>query len=198
MKVLIFISGKRYNGKSTYATILKTWLAINGIYTTITSFSYQLKKNFCAAHGLDFEKFLSDHAFKDQFRSELTSYFEKCNPMDFANDIINYVKNSESNVVIVDDFRALAQYEHIVQNVQQHVQCKIFTVRINRCDDERKKFGWVQNENDDHAVETELDTYDAFHHVVENNGSYETICANAINFAKVVRNAIYSPYTFAS
>jgi phosphomevalonate kinase len=176
--IVICLSGKRYNGKGEVARILKNLYESVGKTVTITCFSYGLKKAFCEINGLDLERFLSDHEYKNSFRDELTAYLDKTDPRVFTQLTIDFVNHALTDVYIIDDLRCL-DYQVLYLNKQKGIgllnHWTMMMLRINASDKERQKRGWIKTVYDEHYCETELDKFDGFDYVIGNNGTKEEL-----------------------
>lgn len=170
MKTVIFLSGKRYSGKNTFANKLKEFYENNLKTVKIVSISEPLKRNFCEMSGLPIEKFLSnspeDHAFKNSHKKELNDFFKKTDPMMYI-EMMKTVFIQNFDVFIVDDLRFKSHIDFINNSYRQNY--KIRFVRINSLFETKIKRGWTPNENDNETFESELDTYANFDLTVDND-----------------------------
>jgi phosphomevalonate kinase len=167
---VVCLSGKRFNGKGEVAQILKSLFEKSGKSVTITCFSYGLKKAFCEMNGLDLERFVSDHEYKNSFRDELTAYLDKTDPTLFTQLTIDFVNQMLTDVYIIDDLRCL-NYQVEYMNKQKLEHWTLIMLRINATNEERQKRGWIKTSYDEHYCETELDDYGGFDSVIDNNGT---------------------------
>lgn len=172
MKEIIFLSGKRYVGKTSTAKLIKEIYEERGKKATIMSFSYLVKKIYCEKHDLDLGRFLTDHEYKDSHRVPMTQYFASTDQMIYAEYLHKQIKEENSfDVYVVDDLRLLMHVEYINNIMRKEYQITIF--KINSDKEKRKERGWVESDYDREPFETELDNYSGFDGVFVNNGSFE-------------------------
>lgn len=174
---VICLSGKRFNGKGEVANMLKSLFEKKGKTVTITCFSYALKKTFCEKNGLDLDRFINDHDYKNSYRDALTAYYDETDPTIFTQATIDLINLAKSDVYIIDDLRCL-HYQVEYMNKLKKTELKhwdLTLIRINASSDERQKRGWIQSSYDEHYCENELDFYDKFDLVIENNGTRDEL-----------------------
>ena len=172
-KKVIFISGKRYVGKGETAKLLKSHYENQGKKVLLSSFSYLLKVNFCKEFGLDLERFIQDHKYKDTWRDELTEYFSKTNPMDYAYYLESIIDLGEYDVYVIDDLRLLEHVKYIKNVLSAKYQIQM--IRICSDESERIKRGLVKTKYDESIYETELDNYIGFDKIIINNESIDNL-----------------------
>ena len=166
---IIMLSGKRFCGKSTCAQILKSHYLRRYKKVCATSFSKSLKMMFCKENKLDFERFMSDHDYKDSHRKALTDFLETQDPYSFSNYTAQFINRHEYDVYIIDDFRVKeTQYDYLVTNCPE---CTITTIRINATNQSRESRGWKYDVYDESIYETSLDKYPNFNYVVDNDST---------------------------
>lgn len=171
--LVIFIGGKRYVGKGETAILLKKYYESKGKKVFIGSFSYILKINFSREFGLDLDRFLSDHSYKDIYRDELTEYFSKTNSMEYAYYLESIIDKNEYQIYIIDDLRLLEHVEYINTVLKSKYQTYMIKICSNNL--ERKKRGWVETNYDSTRYETELDDYKGFDKIINNNTSLDDL-----------------------
>lgn len=157
-KNIIFLSGKRFVGKSSVYELLNrdANLKIKKI-----SFSDLLKKKFCEINNLDYHRMLVDHQYKNNFRNELTNYFNNCeiDKIIYAEELhklLNEIHLEDYDVILVDDLRLLIHYDYMKKYLPDNEYNKKF-IRINSNDYNRKLRGWIESEYDKDPCENELD-----------------------------------------
>ena len=169
-KRVILLSGKRFSGKNSVCNILFDYCnKINKSYDT-TSFSYTLKKIFCEKNKLDLNKFINCHEYKNLYINELTSYYKSTNPIIYANAIHEFINNSDKDVIIIDDLRILLHLEFMKNNFGN-----IIIIRVNSTDTSKSDRGWTRTEYDNEVCENELDNYEYFDYIIDNNSSLEEL-----------------------
>lgn len=176
-KNVIMLSGKRFNGKGEASHILKKYYESKGKRVFIIAFSYFLKKQFCEINGLDLNRFISDHEYKDSFRDALTAYLDTCEYQSFTRMLINAINFStfgEYDLYIIDDVRCFdAQVEYVLKYCTDKWNVRI--IRINATDESRRKRGWIKSKYDEHMCENDLDSYEGFDYIIDNNESIEDL-----------------------
>jgi phosphomevalonate kinase len=177
---VILISGKRFNGKGETANILTKYYTSLGKSVHTTAFSYFLKLDFCAMKGLDFDRFMTDHKYKDSYRDEMTSYLDTCDYTSFTKKLIDGIDNhkfgthTQYDVYLIDDVRCFdAQIKYL--NLHCKDRWNICCLRINATEESRQKRGWIKTSYDDHMCENDLDNYTGFDLIINNNGSIKEL-----------------------
>jgi len=183
MKEIIFLSGKRYVGKTSTAQIIKNGIENKGKNATIMSFSYLVKKTYCQKNGLDLNRFLTDHAYKDSHRVPMTQYFASTDQMIYAEYLHKQIQEGERegkgnerkegkdfDVYIVDDLRLLMHVEYINKVMEKDYNVTI--IRVNSDEKNRTKRGWIESVYDQEPFETEMDNYKHFDYILHNNGLF--------------------------
>lgn len=166
--LVILLSGKRFSGKSVASSLIKDMYINQNKSVKVTSFSYSLKKQFCENNNLSLNQFLTDHEYKDKYRTQLTEYYDTTNPVTFTKYTENEIDKNEFDVYVVDDLRSFEfQIDYLLKNCSSKWNMKF--IRINSSDENKQKRGWVNTEYDKHLCETELDTYTEFDAIVNND-----------------------------
>ena len=158
-KTIIFLSGKRFSGKSTASDIIKKYYELKNKSVLISSFSLSLKKKFCQINNLCFDEFISNHEFKNKYRNQLTDYFYTTNPIDYIEDIYNLISNLNEDVIIIDDLRLKIHLDWIINKIKLNEFYDLKIIRINSLDKNRELRGWFKTSYDLSNVECELDDY---------------------------------------
>ena len=154
MKIFL-ISGKAGSGKNEVATIIKDKLS----KTVITSFAKYIKLfalEFTDWDGRDITKpreFLQDMG--DILREVDENFLTKRLIEDFK------VYKKEFDNVIISDVRLPNEIEYIKQNCEDEV----ISIRVNSSGSKRE----LTVDEKNHHTETDLDNYDKFDYVIENN-----------------------------
>jgi phosphomevalonate kinase len=176
-KNIFMLSGKRFNGKGITSHILKKFYESKGKRVFVIAFSYFLKKQFCEMNGLDLDRFISDHEYKDSFRDSLTAYLDTCEYESFTRMLIRAIDCShfgEYDFYIIDDVRCFdAQVKYVLKHCSNKWNVQI--IRINATDESRQKRGWVKSKYDEHMCENDLDNYEGFNSIIDNDGSIEDL-----------------------
>jgi phosphomevalonate kinase len=162
--LIILLSGKRYSGKGTTTEILLNHCQSLNIPCTNLSFSYSLKEIFCKEKNLDLDRFLTDHEYKDLHRNDLTTYYKSTDPIIYAEYIKDKINNGDNKVIIIDDLR---NYLHL--NFMKEYYSNIKVIRINSLDESKMSRGWFKTEYDNDICENELDNYDEFDVIFDND-----------------------------
>lgn len=170
---VIFLSGKRYAGKSETSKLIKHYYMSQGKNVKITSFSYYLKKKFCEMNSLDFERFIDDHEYKDSFRDKMTKYYKSTGPTMYVDSVIKDIQKSEYDTYIIDDMRLFN--EHVKFFDMCSDEWNILYVRVNSTNETKTKRGWKNSEYDNFDIETELDNYEFFDIVLNNDSTIENL-----------------------
>lgn len=175
--IVILLSGKRFNGKGEASKILKKHYEEMGKSVLITSFSYHLKKIFCDKNDLNFDKFMNDHEYKDSHRNALTAFLDISDPVSFTKLSEELIDKNEYDVYIFDDLRSLRfQLEYINKNCRD--KWTIHCLRINSTEKSRESRGWTRTPYDDHYCENELDDYNNFDGVINNDSTIDDLEKN--------------------
>jgi phosphomevalonate kinase len=177
-KNVVLLSGKRFSGKGQSSLILKKYFESKGKRVHITCFSYFLKEQFCKLNGIDFDRFINDHEFKDSFRDRLTAYLDTCEYSSFTAMLEHAIDTNkfdvDPDVYIIDDLRC---YESQIKYIHDRLLHKwnIVTLRINSKEETRAQRGWIKSDYDDHMCENDLDDYTKFDHYIPNDDSIEEL-----------------------
>ena len=185
MKHVILINGLKRSGKDTFATILKASLEKRGFSVDMMSFASTLKQLVLdqfeiSDEELDFLKnkeVLLTYNFKGEERQtsfrrilqktgDAIKSFTKC-PNIFGNITFEAVCESSCDIVIIPDFRFMAEYESALafqyDDFYEEESFKLLTVNIANSS--------ISYPADLHASETELRDHEfVFDFLVDNDG----------------------------
>ena len=132
---IICISGKRFSGKGITVKLI---LVILYKIKRIKKLSSDREIN-----KLDFDRFMTDHDYKDFYRNQLTAYYDSIkDPYYFTKRMEEWIdgrlQNNPNHIYILDDVRCL---EDQINYLNRHCKTKwnIKTIRINSTDTERQK-----------------------------------------------------------
>lgn len=75
------------------------------------------------------------------------------------------------HVYIITDLRTNLQVEYVKKHIADRFETKY--VRVNCSDETKSRRGWMKTHYDDSPYETELDNYDGFNIIVDNNGTFD-------------------------
>jgi len=172
MITIIGISGKKQAGKDTLCSFILQQANCNGIRI---AFADALKEEVAKACGVTVE-FINQN--KELFRPILqwwgTDFRRKLNGesywVDKAIFKVNDAVKSGKNLIIIPDVRFLSEAVTLL-DFGAHV------VRISR----------PTQVCDNHASETELDSFKSFHHIILNTGSVDDLKAEAAEIIKLCR-----------
>lgn len=170
------LSGKRFSGKSTVTNILKTLHSNEKV--CVTSFSYFLKKEFCVESGLDLDRFVTDHKYKDSYRTQLTAFFDSKGPAVYSKLLTEFITKSYNDklydVFIVDDARYKEYNIECIKKMFNNLW-DIITIRVNASDETKEKRGWIKSSYDSHICENDLDDYNKFDYIISNDGTFDEL-----------------------
>lgn len=128
-------------------------------------------------NGLDLNKFINDHAYKDSHRVALTAYLDTCEYESFSRMLeraidLNIFGNHD--IYIIDDVRC---YDAQIKYLQTHCTHKwnMYSIRINATDKSRMERGWIRTDYDDHMCENDLDDYVGFNAIINNDGTVDEL-----------------------
>jgi phosphomevalonate kinase len=182
-KTIIFLSGKRFSGKSTASESIKNHYGSKGKSVLISSFSLSLKKKFCELYNLNLNQFISEHKLKDQYRNQLTEYFYTTDPMEYMKDIHELIENFKEDVLVIDDLRLQTHLNWICTNIKSNNLYDLKIIRINSSDIVRQSRGWVKTDYDQSYVECELDNV-VFDFTIQNDldiNNYNKLLSQILN-----------------
>ena len=152
---IILISGHAGSGKNEVANILKKYLK----NTVITNFSKYIKLFALEFSDWDGRDITKPRTFLQNMGDKLRAIDENF----LTNRMLEDFKVYESNFdyVIISDVRLVHELEYIKNNSKYDV----ITMRVNANNSSKN----LTLEQKKHHTETELDYYDKFDYIIENN-----------------------------
>lgn len=172
MKNIICFSGKQYSGKDTAAKLIldnfPDFIRI-GIADAI-------KIEYGKRNNLSFDEI---EANKGKYRTgliELGNEGRSIHPDFWLNKIIEQDKN-----VIVPDVR-------LIHEVEVFKAAGAVLIRVEASFETRNKRGIITNTND--STEVELDNYQGFDYILDNNGDYEELKKKIVPLAEFLKEKI--------
>lgn len=161
-RVVIAISGKQRSGKDTLAKIL------NDVLTnyTVVPLAKTLKEQYAEEHNTTVA-YVEDRKNKmPNMRRALIDYGAKYREKDVHHWVKAALKHDGN--IIIPDLRFVDEVDYICDNVD-----RVVLVRVEATRELRATRGVLSNESD--ASETDLDAFDGWDIVVENNGDLERL-----------------------
>ena len=137
--------------------------------------------------NLNYERLLDTSAYKETYRTEMVEWGEKmrrADPSYFCQKAVQSAKHSGKPVWIVADVRRKTDIEYFnrFHNLKLRLQTSIQV---------RSKRGWVfTNGIDDSETEVDLDDYDDWDFVIDNDGDNEAINRDINNVCKRLRKFV--------
>lgn len=181
MPTIILISGKRTCGKDTVADIIKRYLLSIGKTVDTASFGKACKSGYCKKYSHDLDRMLTDYTYKESHREELTKYFVNMRETKgddyFLKKVIKQIDQSTCEYVLISDLRVQCEVDTF-----RALERKVIMIRVNSTIESRKQRGWVEKECDNHFSETELDTYDGFDFVVNNDDTIDKLTITVLRY----------------
>ncbi len=172
MKNIICFSGKQYSGKDTAAKLIldnfPDFIRI-GIADAI-------KIEYGKRNNLSFDEI---EANKGKYRTgliELGNEGRSIHPDFWLNKIIEQDKN-----VIVPDVR-------LIHEAEVFKAAGAVLIRVEASFETRSKRGIITNTND--STEVELDNYQGFDYILDNNGDYEELKKKIVPLAEFLKEKI--------
>lgn len=167
--IIYVLSGKAKSGKNTVADIISEYCKDKSIQI---SFAYYLKdyvKNITKWDGSEEDK------PRDLLQSIGIDLVKKINPNLLINRVCDDIKvySYFYDVIIVTDARLVDEIETLKSNF------KCVTIRVNNLKDNN-----LTENQKNHITETDLDNYDKFDYVVDNN---ELLKQNIENILEVTK-----------
>ena len=163
--VVIVLSGKRKSGKDYVAEKLQSLFGAE--HCELIRLSAPLKFQFAQERGLDYEKLLASHGYKEQYRDAMIRWGEAkrdANPNFFCD--LACAAGERKRVWIVTDARRPSDIAYFCR-----MQVCVVLVRIEADDDVRKRRGWRFTTGiDDCDSECALDNGIKWDYRILNNG----------------------------
>lgn len=175
-KIVFLISGKRTVGKDTVTEIIKNYLTELNYDVCLLSFSGILKESFSRDKGYDLNRLMNDYVYKENHREEMTEYFmnmrKEYGDGHFRRELMKKINETDYDVYIVSDLRLMSDAIAFMRSPYKNI-----IVRIEASEESKKKRGWVKKSCDDDFTETDLDNYQNFDKVFNNDGSMSELFA---------------------
>jgi phosphomevalonate kinase len=187
MRRLLAISGKRFSGKDTFASLLQQEARERGLRLETYAFAAECKRLFVAKQAkegvvVELERLTTDRAYKETWRPKLTEFTVAsiaADPLIFCREVARRIEAS-TDLALITDLRLKLELEHLRPRFDLHV------MRLVRTDPHRTASGWVYKpEVDGHHTETELDDPALWDETVPNDDSVDelrTRATSAINW----------------
>lgn len=175
-KTVIMVSGKRTCGKDTITGILNKIAISKGLSVSTVSFAGFFKECYCDNTGAELNRLLTDYKYKEDKRSDMLQYFTKIREEKghdfFCNKVIDNITKSNFDICVISDLR-LTNDLKIISKYNDKIN--FILIRVNSKIESRKKRGWTHKECDNDPTETDLDTYDKFDKIFDNDGTIEDL-----------------------
>ena len=176
IQILFAISGKRFTGKDYFTSLLAKELSKININVNILTLANQLKKHYSENFNLDYEKLLSDRAYKEAHREEMTKFYlntSKTNPLIFCQKALETIKGFKNektmNIYILSDLRHKFELEFFKQFLQK-IDISLILIRLECSNEIKEKRGWkFIREIDENITEIDLDDYKEWDFIINNN-----------------------------
>jgi phosphomevalonate kinase len=158
---VVLVSGKRFAGKSTFVTALRSEMKTQGVAVHEVCMSAPIKDAYCKRYMLD-PCTLRHCENKEAHRARMQDELRGGHPHRFcwpALTKIAELNESTSGVIVVSDVRYYTDLDTMYFACSQMVGGqRVFTVRLNASDAERAERGWTPDDRiDQHESETDLD-----------------------------------------
>ncbi|KAI4500679.1 hypothetical protein M0802_004271 [Mischocyttarus mexicanus] len=173
-KYILLFSGKRKCGKDFITDILHTRLGDDK--NVIIKISGPIKTYWSKNVNLDLNKLLDASEYKEQYRFEMVKWSESVRKKDngyFCRAAIDMYNAYTKPIWIVSDIRRKTDIKWFQENYEG--LCK--TIRVTTNPEIRQQRGWTFTAGiDDAETECDLDDFDDWNLIIENNGNdIETI-----------------------
>ncbi|XP_037927357.1 probable phosphomevalonate kinase [Teleopsis dalmanni] len=160
---IILISGKRKCGKDFLSEKLQKRL---GERSQIIRISEPIKSEWAKKRNLNLEELLSDGPYKEQYRKEMIVWSDEMREKDYGYFCRAAMSKANHDVVIVSDIRRKNDIKYFRETYGACVQ----TIRLTCPEAIRFERGWSFTSGiDDVASECDLDEYDQWDLIIENN-----------------------------
>lgn len=164
-KYIILLSGKRKCGKDYLAEQLNKRFNER---SQIVRISEPIKSEWAKKLNLDLEQLLSDGPYKEKYRKEMIEWSDTVRADDYGYFCRSAMQNADHEIIIVSDIRRKSDVKFFKETYGD----KIVTIRITCPEIIRAERGWIyQLGVDDVPSECDLDDYEQWDLVIENNGS---------------------------
>jgi phosphomevalonate kinase len=169
---ILGISGKRFSGKDTFASLLVAKAkAQRDIDLQTYAFAAESKRLFAAIEkDVDLVRLSSDRDYKEQWRPKLTEFTVRsinADPLVFCRSVADRIEQG-GKPALITDVRLRLEVEHLRSRFHLHL------VRLTRRDEGRRASGWVYSDSaDTHHTETELDDGSLWDEIVPNDATID-------------------------
>jgi len=163
--MIVLISGKRLSGKDTLALLVQNVLGEDKCQ--IISLADALKTEYCRSRDIDIKRIYEDPIYKEQHRQDLIDWgaFRRAENIDYWCEKL--VENISRPIVLIPDLR----FKNELNFFRNNSSCVAVRLVVN--EQTRKVRGWNNSPADVDATETEMDSWDNWDYVIENNGSVD-------------------------
>jgi hypothetical protein len=178
-KTIIFVSGKCFSGKKTFAEATKKIIESKQISVKIHKMLDYIAVEFCNINGLSYDQFINDMNYRIENYNAYINYLRHAN-LEIAMDKIKVCINEcEEDVIIVPDLKFNVHKKTIENELSGIYRC--ITINIHATDEVRSKN--VTNKIfDDQIYESELENQ-SFMVTVSNKGQVSDLITNAVFIA---------------
>lgn len=183
--MIVAISGKRGNGKDTFAALLKEEHFPEAIISPVAN---EFKRLFAMKFGLDYERLIKDREYKEKHRECMNQFFEKVHSESPGSEMYQLLSTLDSSsFVVIPDLR-LKSHLQILKEECDRREKRLWLIRIECSPSVKTRFGWCANSAvDSHWTETELDDETSFDWIVHNDGHIQSLRENAAAFVHHIR-----------
>lgn len=193
--LIILISGKQYAGKDTLAAVFPLLLGERSIQV---SFAKEVKRECAAKFGLDYNRLMTDQAYKSEHRQKLIDhgcgrrledpdYWVRTAYEQAAKQFDELYPWRMLRIIIISDWRFPNEYKWF--NDRQYT---VLPVRVFATPDARRSRGWRESTMDADISECSLDDFaeSTEMYIVENSRTvedlYESVKSNWQPVAAIV------------
>ncbi|XP_014254298.1 phosphomevalonate kinase [Cimex lectularius] len=160
-------SGKRKSGKDFLTDRL--YEKLNKDKAVVLKISGPIKSHWAKSKNLSYDDLLNSSEYKEQHRKDMIEWSESIRKEDygyFCSAAVNMYNAKTKPIWIVSDIRRKTDIRWFKENYNV-----VKTVRVICDEDVRKQRGWEFSEGiDDKESECDLDCYDDWDLIIENNG----------------------------
>lgn len=187
MRPVVALCGKRYAGKDTLAAALEAAAAEIDRPFLRLAFADEAKRAFAQYYNarlaaaaasagphdvtqrVDGERLITDRAYKEQWRPQLTEFVSRAlseDPAVFVTQLVRAVECADpSALIVVTDLRLRSDLALLARH------CRVHVVRVERSAQLREASGWrYAKAVDEHPTETEMDDPRTCNDVIRNEG----------------------------
>jgi len=180
-KHIILIHGKRTSGKDTLALLIKNHYESQNLQVKSMAFAYATKVGYCTKNNIDLNRMLNDYIFKESHRDGLLDYFLTNKNFEwYAEYVYKHIEKESDNfdVFIIPDLRIkshLNYFKELMKSESFKNKYKCTFIHIEASEETKLKRGWIKKQCDSDFTETDLDDYNGFDIVINNNDSIEDL-----------------------